>query len=231
MSKFFVYLLMLFGEILVASLSFILLKDLGSAELLAVNMVVISSVYLLIYSMLFNLFGLVSARDESSTVGVGAMMYGAVLYSVVALGLVVCSYTIIWDIWLYSILQACDLFVLLIFVVISSLSIRNVTQNMNQVQGRKSSLNGIMAQLDNLYMDVKTTQSKSRRVQIVEQIKEQVRFITYSNSPEAMAIELQISNIINDMTFIPCASSDDDKQWGKAVNKCLALIELRKQKM
>ncbi len=220
---------MLLSEAFIIFTAFLFLKPLEPTNLFALSTVVLSFAFLLNYCLIFDLFDLVSMKSSSSTSQLGALMWGSKLYLIIALGAIVCSYSFEWELSVAIWAQCGALLPLILSIIFSMMSVNAVSSAEQQHTERKESLKEISDRLFTMELEIKCDPSKSGRTQQIDQIKEQIRYITYSSAPKAKEIERQILNTIIEMTHIPSSTPQDAGEWSTAVEKCFTLIALRKK--
>lgn len=222
---------MLLGEVLLCAASFLFLKELVPQHLFTLNTIVLSIVYLLIFSFVFDVFDDLNLKSNSSTAGIGITWTGIIVYSLIAVALVVASYSWEWKL-IYAIFAQCAaLFVLLIFVFMSRSAVDSVEYALQNVEVRKESLKLVYQQFENLEIEVKLNPDQAIKSQQIERLKRELRFITYSDGETAMNLDQKLVNTLSEMTLMLSHSQFDNNRWLDAVERCEALIKLRKQQI
>lgn len=227
MNRILLVLLMVLGEGLLLAASFLFLKDLSSIEVFTLNTVVLSMVFVLLFSQNFLLSS--KSTDEShSPAGYGISWIGLILYAAAAITVVVLSYGIIYSFPLMLILQGVSLFILLFFAVMGRISSSSVKVAIDEIEARKYILRDVLSQLDILEVEVKTSQQLSLHTPQIAKLREEIRFITPSPNADAHSLEEQIEGAIFQLRHQ--VASYNPERWLTLYDRCLALIQLRKSK-
>ncbi len=225
MNRILLVLLMVLGEGLLLAASFLFLKDLSSVEVFTLNTVVLSMVFVLLFSQNFLLSS--KSTDKSHTpAGYGISWLGLILYSASAIAVVVLSYGIIYSFPLMLILQGVALFILLFFAVMGRMSRSSVKVAINEIEARKYILRDLLSQLNILEVEVKISSKLSLHSPQISKLREELRFITPSSNTEAHSLEEQIEGAI--LQLRRQVASYNPERWAILYERCLALIELRK---
>lgn len=229
-NKIPLFLLMLAGEVLLCVGMVLLLGDVEPTNLLVVNTVAISMVYLLIFASSFDLFDEVSV-EGSSTAGLGLTIYGVVSFAVLSICCIVASYVWRWDLAIAILAQGGALFVLFTFLILSRMALSGVTEGTNIVESRKESLRHAMHLLDRVELQAKIDGSKPRRAQDVEKIKEELRYVTFSDRDNAQYLDDKLIGAIGELSSLLSSATSDNRQWSDVVDRCLVVIKQRKQQL
>ncbi len=220
---------MILGECFILFTSFLFLKQIEPTNLFALNVIILSLAYLLTFSLWFNLFNIVSLKSNSSTSQIGALTWGSTTYLMLSIGMIICSYLFEWELSIAIWAQCAALLPLLLSIVVGQVSRTTVSTALQQHEDRKLSLQQIADRISTLEIEIKCNSSDSQRILQIDNLKEQLRYITHSDNPKAKAIEANILNTIVDMTHIAHSTQQESDEWNAAVKKCFTLISLRKQ--
>lgn len=222
---------MILGESFILLTSFLFLKELEPVNLFPFNTVILSIAYLLVFCQSFDLFNLVSIKNNTSTSKMGVLILGISLYALLTVGGVVCSYilelTLVGAIWLQCVAFA----PLLLSIVLSNISGTTTEGAIKQNDQRKQTLQQIQNIADELELITKCNSTSNQRIIQIENIKNQLKYITHSNNPKAKMIEIQLINTMMEMKNITTQTEEDVIKWNMAVEKCFNLIGLRKQQL
>ncbi len=231
MNKILTYTLMALGECFIIFTSFVFLASLEPTNLLTLNTIALSIAYLLTYALWFDLFNIVSLKDKDSTSQIGALIWGSTIYLLLSIGAIICSYIFKLELSL-AIWAQCAAVLPLLFSVIFSLTSKTTVSNaMQQHDDRKLSLQQIADQLSSLEVSIKCNPKNSQRIPQIDNIKEQLRYITHSSNPKAKELEANILNTIIEMKHLADSTLQDSGEWSAAIDKCITLISLRKQQI
>ncbi len=217
---------MIFGEVILAISLFLVLKSVEPVELLIPSIITASVIYLLLFSTIFNFFGIVNNIGHTTS-GLGFLWSGIVVYALLATGSVIVSYFLALSVGLFVLLQAVAIFILLIFVLLSLFAKGGVEEGMRKVDNRKLSLKMASSQLDQVEITIQTGRGdlRSRAAHIVA-LKEDMRYITYSEREDALAMD---NRLILAFDTLMKNTTCDDQTWAKLIENCKILILMRKK--
>lgn len=225
-SKILSILFLIGGLGIIIAAFFLLLKSYQEEDIFYLNLVVTCLVYSLIVLRLFDVLGSVDKVAQNSS-GYGLKWYGIWFYAPFALGIVVASIIIKLSFNFCLIAHLVLLFILLLFFFLGSLVKNNVNEVIGKIEARKSNLKEIAAQIALLDMQNKLNVDSSYQ-ELIDKLRENVRFITASDNPVAVALENKLIEKIRLITGqIERGSSsgiiNDEFQ------ECMSIIELRKK--
>lgn len=225
-SKIISILFLLGGLGIIIAVYFLFLKDIQEEKLFYFNMVATCLVYAIVFLRATDIFGPVDKVAQNSS-GYGLKWYGVWFYTPLALGLIVCS--IIYGLEFSSCLigHLALLFILLLFYFLGSVVKNNVNEAMSSVEARKSDLKEIFTQIDLLEIQSKLGKGPSYQ-EAIDKLRENVRFITASDKPAAIAFE---NKLIEKIQLI-ASQIEHNSQPAEVINsefdECMSIIELRK---
>ncbi len=225
MKKLVVYLVMLLGEVLVALSSMYLLQDVEPTNLLAFNVCVISMVYLLLFASVFNIFNVINNSEEGSNGKVAILWLGLLIYFGLSILGIYLSYLLSCSIFEAVLMQGGAIFVLLIFVILYKYAHWNFISSDSK---NKESLKMVSALLWQLEVDVTTDPAKSSRIEQVNDLKDKLRYITYSSRPAAVELDNKVAQVITELKIIDASETE---RWNQLFNLCLSFVKLRKQQL
>jgi len=205
---------------------FLFLKDMQEEELFYLNMVATCLVYAVVFLRATDIFGSVDKVAQSGS-GYGLKWYGVWFYTPLALGLIV--YSIIYGLSFSFCLigHLALLFILLLFFFLGSVVKSNVNEVIGNIENRKTGLKEIATQIDLLEMQSKLSKGASYQ-EAIDKLRENVRFITASDKPAAVAFE---NKLIEKIRLI-ASQIEHNSQPADIINaefdECMSIIELRK---
>lgn len=225
-SKIISILFLLGGLGIIIATYFLFWKDIQEEKLFYLNMVATCLVYAIIFLRTTDIFGSVDKVAQSSS-GYGLKWYGVWVYTPLALGLIVFSiiYGLSFNICLIG--HFVLLFILLQFFFLGSVVKNNVNEVIGNIEARKAGLKEIATQIDLLEMQSKLTKGPSYQ-EAIDKMRENVRFITASDKPAAVAFE---NKLIEKIRLI-ASQIEHNSQPADVINaefdECMSIIELRK---
>lgn len=225
-SKIISVLFLLGGLGIIIASYFLFLKDVQEEKLFYLNMVVTCLVFAIVFFRATDIFGSVDKVAQSSS-GYGLKWFGVWFYTPLALGLIVCSiiYGLSFNTCLIGHLAL--LFILLLFFFLGSVVKNNVNTVVGNIEARKAGLKEIAAQIDLLEMHNKLSKGASYQ-ESIDKLRENVRFITASDKPAAVAFE---NKLIEKIQLI-ASQIEHNSQPADVINaefdECMSIIELRK---
>ncbi len=231
MNKVILYLLMLMGEVFICILSLLFLRDLEPTNLYVLNIIVLSVAYCLTFATTFDLFNDIDNRHTSRTAGLGVMWYGLLLYLLIGVGGVAASYIWSWDLTIALVVQFGALFILALFFALKYMTSQGVEEAEYNNNNRKRSLTCALESLNSLEADIKLDTQRAHRSQQIDSLKEQMRYITYSDREGAKDIDLKLANAFKELSMMRGTTHDDEVKWSGAVERCHTIIKLRKQQL
>lgn len=226
-SKIISYLFLIAGLGIIIAAYFLFLKDYQEEKLFYLNMVATCLVYAIIFLRAFDIFGPVDKVAKNSS-GYGLKWYGVWFYTPLALGLIVVSivYGLSFNFCLIGHLVL--LFILLMFFFLGSVVKNNTNEVIGSIEARKSGLKEILAQIALLEMQSKLGKGPSYQ-EAIDKLRENVRFITASDDPVAVAYE---NKLIEKIQLI-ASQLEHNSQPAEVINaefdECMSIIELRKK--
>lgn len=226
-SKIISILFLLGGLGIIIAAYFLFLKDIQEEKLFYLNMVATCLVYAIAFLRGTDLFGSVDKVAENSS-GYGLKWYGVWIYAPLALGLIIFSIIFELGFNLCLIGHLALLFILLSFFFLGSVVKNNVNEVIGNIEARKSGLKEISAQIALLEMQSKLGKGPSYQ-EAIDKLKENVRFITASDDPIAVAYE---NKLIEKIRLI-VSQLEHNSQSAEVINaefdECMSIIELRKK--
>ena len=212
--------------IIIASF-FLFLKDLQEPNLFYLNMVVSCLIVIILYIRAFDIFGTLEKVAESSS-GYGLKWYGVWVYLPLAIALIVCSIVLEIPFNYCLIGHIILLFILLSFFFMGSVVKQNVNRAIGTIEARKAGLKEINTQIDILEMHAKLGNSPAS-LESIAKLKENVRFITASDSPAAVSLEEKLLQKI----LLIDSQIEHNSQTADVLDaefkECMSIIELRKK--
>lgn len=206
---------------------FLLLKDIQEEKLFYLNMIATCVVASMIYvrsSDIFDSVGKVASRSA----GYGLKWTGLWIYVVLALALIVLSIVLRWEFTLCLLIHIALIIIVLGYFFLGSTASDNANRVIAETEERKSVLRQISNQINMLEARCKMG-SGSEYLDTIATIRENVRFITASEKPEAAETEKKLLTeliLITDQIGNASQSSDT---INSELKDCLSLIEIRKR--
>lgn len=159
--------------------------------------------------------------------GYGLKWFGVWFYTPLALALIVLSTIYGWSFNICLIGHIALLLLLLSFFFLGSLVKNNVNEVIGNIEARKAGLKEISTQIDLLEMQSKLSKGASYQ-EAIDKLRENVRFITASDKPAAIAFENKLIEKIR----IIASQIEHNSQPADVIeaefDECLSIIELRK---
>ena len=212
--------------IIIASF-FLFLKECQPENMFYLNMVASCLVYSVVMVRSLDLFGTVEKVAASGS-GYGLKWVGMWIYAPLAVALIVTSMIFGFGFNISLIGHLVLLFVLLSFFFAGNLVSNNVNEVVQKIEARKSLLKEIEAQIDVLEMSCKL-KGESQYQQKIDLLRENVRFITASDSPAAAMMEEKLLQTI----MLISSQVENATQTSEVIvsefNECNAIIEMRKK--
>lgn len=205
---------------------FLFLVDVQEENLFYLNMVVTCLIFAIVFLRGTDIFGPVDRVAKSSS-GYGLKWYGVWVYIPLALGLIIFSIIFGLGFNLCLIGHLSLLFVLLLFFFFGSLVKNNANEVIGDIGGRKTGLKEITDQIDLLEMQSKLSKGISCQ-EAIDKLRENVRFITASDRPAAVAFENKIIEKIRLISSQIEHNSQPAEVISAEFEECLSIIELRK---
>lgn len=206
---------------------YLLLKDYQKDNIFYLNILVTCLIYVFFFVRAFDILGHVDRVSEQSS-GYGLKWFGLWFYTPLALALIVCSIIFEFSFNFCLIGHLVLLFILLLFFFLGSVVKNNVNNVIGNIEARKSGLKEIATQIDLLEMKNKFAKGESYQ-QAIDKLRENVRFITASDKPVAIAFE---NKLIERIQLI-ASQIENNSQPAEIINaefeECLSIIELRKK--
>lgn len=225
--KLISFLFLVCGIGIIVAAYFLFLKEHQEEKLFYLNLVATTLVFTIFYLRTFDIFGSVSHVAEQGA-GYGLKWYGVWLYVPAALALVSLSIILKWDFNPCLIGHLVLLFMLLSFYFVGSVTQNNVNEVVNQIERRKSGLKEISTLIDALDMQCRM-KNLIEYQDYVNTLRENVRFITASDSQTAVEMEEKLAKKIRLIT----SQIENNSQPADVVNagfkECITIIELRKK--
>lgn len=225
-SKIISILFLLGGLGIIITAYFLFLKDIQEEKLFYLNMVLTCLVYAIVFLRATDIFGPVDKVANSSS-GYGLKWYGVWFYTPLALGLIVCSIVFEWGFNLCLIGHLALLFILLLFFFLGSVVKNNANEVMGNIEARKSGLKEISTQIELLEMQSKLGKGPSYQ-EAIDKLRENVRFITVSDKPAAVALENKLIEKIRLIASQLEHNSQPTEVINSEFDECISIIELRK---
>ena len=226
-SKIISYLFLIAGLGIIIAAFFLFLKDYQEEKLFYLNIVATCLFYAIIFLGAFDIFGSVDKVAKNSS-GYGLKWYGVWLYTPLALGLIVVSIVFGLSFNFSLIGHLVLLFILLLFFFLGSVVKNNANEVIGNIEVRKSGLKEISAQIALLEMQSKLGKGPSYQ-EAIDKLRENVRFITASDDPVAVAYE---NKLIEKIRLI-ASQLEHNSQSAEVINaefdECMSIIELRKK--
>lgn len=226
-SKINSILLLIGGLGIIIAAYFLFLKDIHEEKLFYLNMVTTCLVYAVVFLRATDIFGSVDKVAESSS-GYGLKWFGVWFYTPLALCLIVLSIIFGWSFNICLIGHLALLFVLLLFFFLGSVAKDNVNEVIGNIEARKAGLKEISTQIDLLEMQCKLSKVGSYQ-EYIGKLRENVRFITASDKPTAVAFE---NKLIEKIRLI-ASQIEHNSQPADVIktefDECMSIIELRKK--
>lgn len=205
---------------------FLFLKDIQEEKLFYLNMVATCLVYAIVFLKATDIFGSIDKVAQSSS-GYGLQWYGVLFYPPLALGLIVLSIIFELGFNLCLIGHLTLLLILLSFFFLGSVVKNNVNEVISNIETHKAGLKEIATQIDLLEMQNKLSKGASYQ-EAINKLRENVRFITASENPAAVAFE---NKLIEKIRLI-ASQIEHNSQPADIINaefdECMSIIELRK---
>lgn len=185
-------------------------------------------IFALLCLCMFDLTGSVE-RVARRTGGMGLRWKGAMLYSLLAAGAVVTSFLMPdvpfrWWILIHLVL----LFVLGIFFLLGATVNKGINDYEERNEARKSGLNDLSTIVSLLEVECRM-KSKHELVRSVEQIKEELRFVTPSTNAAALNLEGRLASNLQRVAEQVRLGIQDEKTMASTLSECLTIIEMRKK--
>lgn len=221
-------LLFLLGGIgIIVAIFFLFLQEYQEPNLFYLNLIATCLVFAVNFVCGFDIFGTVENVAKVSS-GYGLKWYGIWLYTPLAITLIICSicYEIGFNICLIGHLIL--LFILLGFFFLATVVHNNTNDVASKINARKAGLRDISLQADLLEIQCKLKSSMDY-MDGINDIKEQIRYITASDNPLAIELETQIASKIRLLTSQIEHSSQTSDKIKAGFAECMSLIELRKK--
>ncbi len=226
-SKLFGWLLYLAGLGLVIAAFVLFLDECQEKNMFYMNMIVSCLIFSVAYFNVFDVYGLVS-KVKDSTSSFGLAWIGSGIYLLSATALVVCSILLHLGFNLCLIVHLALIFVFCIFLFMGSIVKSNVNKAERDVKARKAGLDNINAKMTML--EIACSGGEGRQyLEAVESLKEELRFVTPSESAAALAVEDKIADKITLVTSQIERSTQPADVILAGLKDCKSLIELRKK--
>lgn len=226
-SKFISILFLIGGWGIVIAAFFLFLKNIQETNLFYLNLIATCLVYSIVIIRAYDILGPVDRVAKSGS-GYGLKWLGVWIYTPLALALIVCSIILGLGFNLCLIGHIILLFGLLSFFFLGSLVKNNVNEVTDKIEARKSGLKEISAQIDLLEMHNKMNNGALYQEEI-DKLRENVRFITASDNPAAVAYE---NKLVEKIQLI-ASQIEHDSQPAEVIKaefkECMTIIELRKK--
>lgn len=206
---------------------FLLLKDIQEEKLFYLNMIATCLVYAIVFLRATDVFGSIGKIARNSS-GYGLKWYGVCFYTPLALGLIVCSviYGLSFNFCFIGHLTL--LFILLSFFFLGAVVKNNVNEVMGDIETQKSGLKEISAKIDLLEMHSKLDKEGSYQ-EAIDRLRENVRFITASDKPAAIALDNKLIEKIQLISSQVEHNSQPTEFINSELDECMSIIELRKK--
>lgn len=222
--QYFSLLFLLGGIGIIVAIFFLLLQKYQEPNLFYLNLIATCLVFAVNFICVFDIFGTVEDVAKVSS-GYGLKWYGIWLYTPLAITLIICSicYEIGFNICL--IVHLILLFILFGFFFLATVVHNNTNDVASKINARKA---GLRVQVDLLEIQCKL-KSNMDYMDGINDIKEQIRYITASDNPLAIELETQIASKIRSLTSQIEHSSQTSDKIKAGFAECMSLIELRKK--
>jgi len=225
--KYLSGLLLLGGLGIIIAAFFLFLKDLQDEKLFYLNLAVTCLVYFVILYRSSDLFGSVETVARSSS-GYGLKWLEVWIYAPLAIALVVVSFIYGLGFNLCLLVQLALLLVLISFFFVGALVKHNVNEVVGKIEAKKTGLKEIAAQIDLLEMQNKLA-GRGACQEDIDRLRENLRFITASDSPSAIALENKLIEKIRLIISRVERKSETPEVFHSDIEECLAIVELRKK--
>lgn len=225
--KIISYLLLLAGWGVIIAVFFSFLRDILEAKLFYLNLIVSCLVYAIIcFGALDILVPIQKSADEN--IGYGIKWYGIWVYVPIAVGLIIASIYYQLGFKFCVIVHIALLIFLSMSYLLASISSQNNREVESHLVNRRAGLQQIIHGLD--LLDVQCMSKVNQTYyDSVKKLRDEVLFITPSNSPLARQLENKISDNIEAIVAHLEMNSPDDEWVTNEFEKCFQLLNLRKQ--
>lgn len=225
-NRFISALFLLGGAALIIAVFLLFLKDVQAADLLYLNMTACCLAYIITFVSAFDLLGPVD-KVKKGAPGYGLRWAATWMYLISVTATVVLSIPIGLGFNLYLILHIVYLFFFLLTTAMSVAIAHTVNAREAKEEARKSGLKEIQARVSML--EAECAMNAAHLSPKVEEIKEEMRYVTASDSPAAGALEAKLIRQIALVTVKLESPTTDSAAVEQGLDACLKLIELRKK--
>lgn len=214
------------GVALIVAVFLLFLKEILEPDMLYLDIVSCCVAYVITFVSAADIIGSVS-RVSKAAPGYGLRWTAEWIYLPAVIVTVILSIVLQLGFNLCLILQICYLFVFLMMTVLSVALSHNVNGFEAKEEARRSGLKDIQAGI--AMLEAQCAMNAVAQAPEVARIKEEMRYVTASDSPAAAALE---EKIIRQLSLLEVKLSDpaaDRKVVDQEFEACLKLIELRKK--
>ena len=219
-------LFLLGGVALIIAVFLLFLKEVLAVDMLYLNMTACCLAYIITFVSAFDLLGPV-AQVKKGAPGYGLRWTATWIYLPAVTATVTLSIILGLGFNLCLILHLAYLFCFLLMTVLSVTIAHNVNAHEVKEEVRRSGLKEIQTNM--VLLEAQCAMNAAHLSPKVERIKEEMRYVTASDSPAAKALESKILSQISLATVKVEAPLVDTAAVEKELDACLTLIELRKK--
>ena len=214
------------GMALIIAIFLLFLKDMQAADLLCLNMTACCLAYAITFISVSDLLGPVDQVKKAAP-GYGLRWTATWIYLPAVTATVTLSIILGLGFNLCLILQIAYLFGFLMMTALSVAIAHNVAAHETKETVRKSGLNEIQTNI--AILEAQCATNAAHLAPKVARIKEEIRYITASDSPAASALEAKILKQIALVAVRLESPVTEPDSVGKELDACMTLIELRKK--
>jgi len=226
MSKALVAAFLVGGLALIVAAFFLFLKECQPENLFYLNLTASCAVYMIAFFTMFDVVGSVD-KVGSTASGFGLRWISDGLYALMAVALIVLSIVFELPFKVCLIVHMALLLCYLFMVFISSKTGSLTSSYENKEKERKSGLEQIKASLAAVELKCRMS-SDGACLPMLDKIREELRFISPGNEAAARMIEDQILDVLL-LVDTMLGSAGNEEKVKQGLEKCLALIDMRKK--
>lgn len=212
--------------IIVASF-FLFLEEYQESNLFYLNMVATSLVFFINFISASDIFAPTKDVAKSSS-GYGLRWYGIWLYTPLTLILIILSIIFAYSFDFCLISHIVLLFVLLVFFFFAFVVKNNTNVVIDNIENTKAGLKEIYEAIDMLDMHNKLNKD-SLYQEVIDKLREEVRYITASDKPVAVEMEGKLIEKIRLISSQIERNSQPNEIINAEFKECMSIIDLRKK--
>ncbi len=230
MNKTISLLLFLFGEILLI-FSFIYFGQAISSDVIKLNIAVSSLIYSLFFLDLLLPWVNFNDKSQRSIGSIGLRWFSTFAYDIAAIGIMVlCNYQKDTAFTTQVLFHGIALFLFLLGLMFSMSSSSKVVEVYNEETNNRMGIETARSAMRGLKRTISVVQIDSTFSHQINQLEENLRFISPSNNSDAIVLDSSLRDEINSLEhYIKNTTQIDYKIVRDQINKCEITIKERKQ--